>query len=234
MSLDGGDKAHADGGPLRKGGLRLLLLVIILALALFAIYRAGVWEILRSEEEARRILDELGLLAPLIYILIYAVAPALLIPGSVLSIASGKLFGALFGTIYTVIGATIGASVAFYVARSMGRGFVEGRLRGRLLEFDEAAGRHGFKVILYMRLVPLFPYIGINYGAGLSTIKFRDFLPATLVGIIPATFLLNFFGSNIADPSSPAFWISLALVAALILVPTLVKRARREKSPGLN
>jgi len=177
-------------------------------------------------EDLRIFIQSFGLWAPFIYILIYSIAPSLLLPGSVISLAGGLAFGGLYGTIYTVIGATIGASLAFLLARWLGRDLVTRLLKGRLKTFDESAVRHGFKVILFLRLVPLFPFNGINFGAGLSGIRFRDYLLATVIGIIPGAFAYVYLGSSLTEIGSPSFFLAILLLGVLSAIPIIYRRVR--------
>ena len=124
-----------------------------------------------SAQKLQQFIQSFGFWAPLVYIIIYTIGPTLMFPGSILSLAGGLAFGPIWGTIYTVLGATIGACGAFWVARIMGRGFVEKLAKGKLKTFDDSAAEHGIQVMLFLRLVPLFPFNALNYAAGLSKIR---------------------------------------------------------------
>jgi len=98
----------------------------------------------------------------------------ILLPGTPFTIASGLLFGTLYGGLVTVIGATLGATLAFFIARFFGEDFVERILKNKfkkIYEYDEKIEKKGFLVMLFLRLVPLFPFNGLNFSMGLTKIK---------------------------------------------------------------
>jgi len=171
-------------------------------------------------------IQSFGFWAPLVYIVIYAIAPILMFPGSILSLAGGLAFGPLWGTAYTALGATIGACGAFWVARIMGRGFVEKLAKGKSKTFDDSAAEHGLQIILLLRLVPLFPFNALNYAAGLSKIKFKDYFIGTLIGIIPGTFAYVYLGSSLTNVLSWQFLSAVAFFVVITVVITIVKKRK--------
>ncbi|MBI5287000.1 MAG: TIGR04283 family arsenosugar biosynthesis glycosyltransferase [Deltaproteobacteria bacterium] len=209
-----------------RGIIRFSILALFIIIVILIYYLTPLGSYIRPED-IRVFIQSFGFWAPFVYILIYSIAPSLLLPGSVISLAGGLAFGGLYGTAYTLIGATIGASLAFFLARVLGREFAEGLLKGRLKTFDEEAVRHGFKVILFLRLVPIFPFNGINFGAGLSGIRFRDYLIATAIGIIPGTFAYVYLGSSLTSIGSPRFIFAVFLLLVLSTIPFIYKRLKR-------
>ncbi len=201
----------------------ILLFLIISAIVLLRFTDLGAK---LTPDAIRAFVLSFGALSPLIYIAIYSIAPVFMIPGTFISFVAGVAFGGFYGTIYTVIGATFGASAAFLTVRYLGRDFIEGLLKGRLKIFDEGAERHGFKAVLFVRLIPLFPFSMVNYGAGLSKIKFKDFFLATLIGIIPGTFAYVNLGNSITDIRSWRFVLALAFLILLIIAPFIYNRMR--------
>jgi uncharacterized membrane protein YdjX (TVP38/TMEM64 family) len=135
--------------------------------------------------------------ARLLYVGFYILGTVLLLPGVLLSFAGAVLLGPWEGTLYTWIGATIGATLAFILAKSLGRDFVQHLLKGKWQAFDERIRQHGFTGLLIIRLVPLFPFNGVNFGCGLTAIKWRDYLLATAIGIVPATFVYQYLFANL-------------------------------------
>lgn len=172
---------------------------------------------------------EAGVAAPIAFVLIYAALTVALVPGSVSSVAAGALFGAAWGTLLTVLGATLGAMVAFMVARRMGRARLLARSGRRFDSLDDWVERHGFLAVLYVRLVPLFPFSAVNYAFGVTAVRRREYLTATVLGIIPGTFALVALGSSLGDPGSPGFVAALALTLALAVIAPLVDRAARRR-----
>ncbi|MBI5181629.1 MAG: TVP38/TMEM64 family protein [Nitrospirae bacterium] len=199
----------------------ILILLIISTIVLLKFTDLGTK---LTPDSIRAFILSFGALAPIVYIAIYSIAPVFMIPGTFISFIAGVAFGGFYGTIYTVIGATFGASAAFLTSRHLGRDFIEGLLKGRLKIFDEGAERHGFKAVLFVRLIPLFPFNMVNYGAGLSKIKFKDFFLATFVGIIPGTFAYVNLGNSITDIRSWRFVLAIAFLLLLVFVPVIYKR----------
>jgi uncharacterized membrane protein YdjX (TVP38/TMEM64 family) len=157
-----------------------------------------------------------GAWGPLVYMMLYAVGPSFLVPGAVMTIAGGLAFGTLWGSVYSLIGANVGALVAFGAGRFLGQGFVESVVGKR---FDSILGRiakHGFQIILYLRMVPVIPYNALNLIAGASRIAFRDYFWASVIGMIPGTILFAFLGDALWHPLSPRFFLALLLIATSV------------------
>jgi uncharacterized membrane protein YdjX (TVP38/TMEM64 family) len=176
--------------------------------------------------------------APLAYVAIYTIATALALPGSILTIAGGAVFGFWGGSLLTTIGANLGASAAFGLSRMLGREGVE-RFAGRRLKgIDSATEQHGFLGLLVLRLIPLVPFNALNFGSGLTAIKWRDYILATLIGIVPGTLVYTFFADALVQGSTQAgaaartrLWIAAALFLLLSVVP-LVARKLGMRSPA--
>ena len=180
--------------------------------------------------------DSVGLWGPLIFILGYVAATIAFVPGSVLSLAAGSIFGLERGVVYVFIGATLGASLAFLVSRFLAREVIEQKLKEtpKFSAIDKAVGREGLKVVLLLRLSPLFPFNLTNYALGLTKIRFRDYFVAS-IGMLPGSVLYTYYGTVAANLSQlmdsntsardPAYYAVLFLgLAATIGVTTLVSR----------
>jgi len=153
-----------------------------------------------------------GMLA---FVVLYAGATLTPFPASALTIASGLLFGLAAGAAVVVFAATLGAWVAFLLARSLGRDGVS-RLRwARIATIDAMLERRGLISVLLVRLVPLFPFMAVNYAAGLSAVRQRDYLLGTAVGIVPATVGYTALG---AYGTSPLSWPFAAAVLAITVI----------------
>jgi uncharacterized membrane protein YdjX (TVP38/TMEM64 family) len=144
--------------------------------------------------------------APLIYIAVYIIGTVLLVPGTILSFVGALLFGAYLGTVYTWIGATIGATLAFLLAKSLGRDFVDQLLGGRFADFERRLEKHGFTSLLILRLLPWFPFNGINFGSGLTRIRLRDYVLATAIGILPGTFVYQLLFAKLGEKALTSDW----------------------------
>jgi uncharacterized membrane protein YdjX (TVP38/TMEM64 family) len=206
--------------------LKLAILVLLVAIGIGIFQFTDLDQYLKPET-LRAYIQSYGTVAPVVYVLLYCIGPVLFVPGAVLSLAGGLAFGALWGTVLTVIGATIGATLAFFVARTLGRDFVGRLLKGRLKLLDESAGRHGFTLILFLRLVPLVPFNALDYAAGLSKISARDYVLGTLIGIIPGTFAYVYLGSSLVNIYSWQFLSAILLLALMSIIPILYKKWKK-------
>lgn len=175
--------------------------------------------------------------APLIYIAVYAAATALAIPGSILTIAGGVMFGVLWGTVYTTIGANLGANAAFGIARYLGREGVERLAGSRLDGLDRATKNHGFRGLLTLRLIPAVPFNALNFGSGLTSIRWSTYAVATLIGIFPGTLVYTTFADALFVGSQEAsrdalvrVLIAGALLVLLSFLPALVKRLKARRA----
>jgi uncharacterized membrane protein YdjX (TVP38/TMEM64 family) len=183
--------------------------------------------------------DSLGFWGPLVFVLGYAAATVAFIPGSLLTLAAGAIFGLAKGTVLVFVGATIGSGLAFLVARYVARSAIERRLEQtpRFAALDQAVAKEGLKIVFLLRLSPVFPYNLLNYALGLTRVSFRDYVVAS-IGMIPATFLYVYYGKAIGSLAAVAggaevqqgsgYWIVLALgLTATVVVTTFVTRIAR-------
>jgi uncharacterized membrane protein YdjX (TVP38/TMEM64 family) len=140
--------------------------------------------------------NELGAIAPIAFILIYIVATVAFLPGSLLTLGSGVLFGIVQGSFCVFIGATLGATLAFLVGRYVARGWISRKIAGnqKFQAIDQAVGREGFKIVLLTRLSPIFPFNLLNYGLGVTGVSLKDYVLAS-VGMIPGTIMYVYIGS---------------------------------------
>lgn len=175
-------------------------------------------------ESVKSFILSFGIWAPLIYIIMFTLIPLTLFPDAILAIASGTIFGVFWGTVYTMIGALCGASLSFFIARFLGREWVLKLIRHKAQWFDDGVEKQGFLIILIMRLVPLIPFDIISYGAGLSKIKYSDFMMGSMLGIIPGVVIYVNLGDKALDVHSPAFMISIALLIGLFSLSYLIKK----------
>ncbi|MBI2067118.1 MAG: TVP38/TMEM64 family protein [Deltaproteobacteria bacterium] len=171
---------------------------------------------------------------PVVLILFYGIGGLFGLPGSALTLAIGALYGVLPGFFYNVIASNLAAGAGFFGARYLGRDFVSRFLKGKWKEFDEQAASHGFRLIFYLRLVPLFPFNGINFGAGLSKVRFTDYAVASLLGMIPGTFVYTYFASSLLSRTTGAkeeatfhLILSTVLFVLLSLIPVIYKQFRK-------
>lgn len=165
-----------------------------------------------------------GIAAPIAFVAIYALLTIALVPGTAPSMAAGALFGAAWGTLLTVLGATLGATAAYLFARRVGRAPLRARTGARFARLDAWVTRRGFLAVLYVRLIPIFPFNAVNYAFGMTSVRPRAYITATALGIVPGTIAFVALGSSLRDPGSPAFLIALGAVAVLTLVGIVASR----------
>ncbi|MFH1312904.1 MAG: TVP38/TMEM64 family protein [Candidatus Eisenbacteria bacterium] len=216
--------------------LRLVFLGVIVVAAVIIIHYSGVDFRQFTPTRIKEFIKDFGMLAPLVFIAIYASrAVILVIPVGIVTLVGGLAFGKWWGTVYVLAGATIGSTLAFLIARYFGRGFVESfewLHKGRIKQFDDKAAQEGFKLMLFLRLIPLFQYDAVNFGAGLSRIKLRDFVPASLIGMAPGGFIGATLGSTLENVKSVQFFLALGAFVLLILVPLIYKRIKKKRDGG--
>ena len=182
----------------------------------------------------------LGPLGPLVFIAGYAAAVIGFVPGSVLTLASGAIFGLAEGTAYVFVAAVLGSTGAFLIARHGARAAVERRIEGdaRFAAIDRAVGREGRKIVFLLRLSPVFPFNLLNYALGLTQVRLVDYVVASL-GMLPGTLLYVYTGKLIGDVAAVAGgvetevgmgeWVvrGVGLVATAVVTLYITRIARR-------
>ena len=208
-------------------GTRLLALggiLVLVTLFLGLVQRFDFLEILNPERLAG-LLDQVGPMAPLVLIgamiLAVVVSP---IPSLPLDLAAGVAFGPWLGTTYAVIGAEIGAIISFLIGRALGRDLLTRLLRTNVAFCEKCSDAHLVLLVTVARLVPLFSFDIVSYGAGLTNMSLKAFALATLVGTIPPTFALTSFGSSVTTAQWPLMLAGIVMVAVFVLAPKLVMR----------
>jgi uncharacterized membrane protein YdjX (TVP38/TMEM64 family) len=190
---------------------------------------------------------DLGPVGPAVLALIYIPAALLLVPGSLLTLGAGFAFGLATGTVAVSLGSTAGAVAAFLVGRFLTRNRVEQALAQspRFRALDRAVGDHGFRIVLLTRLSPVFPYTVLNYAFGLTQVRWRDFLIASWLGMLPGTIVYVYLGSlakdltdlasgrETAGPAQTALMI-IGLLATGVVTLTITRLARRALAQTLD
>ena len=220
--------------PAKPAGIvtKLALVILLVALAVTA-HQTGLAEYF-EQERLRAFIQQYGMLAPLIYMLLYVLAPALFLPGLPLTVVGGILFGPFWGVVYTIISATAGACLAFLVSRYLARNLIKKRLNGaRWRQLDQQVADQGWKMVALTRLIPLFPFNLLNYAFGLTGIKFSHYALATFIFMLPGCIAFIVFSSSLLDlfqgRVSPTLLIGLVLIAAVSLLPVVYQRIKKGK-----
>lgn len=217
---------------------KLLVVGLALVAAVVAARLTGLTEYISLDglERLRDWIDGFGALAPVVFIAIYAVGTVAFLPGTPLSLLAGLVFGPVFGTLWIVIGATMGAALAFLVGRYAARGLVEGwtanneRIRG----LDRGVEKHGWRMLIITRLVPLFPFNLQNYAYGLTRIGLGVYVGLTAICIIPGAAVYAFAGGSLAaareDLTRTFVYLGMAAVLFVVisLLPAWLRRRNGE------
>lgn len=208
-------------------------------LLLLALAGAAAWLAFHRDQLDPALLEatvrDLGPWAPLIHVMLFAVGTVLFVPGAIFGLAGGALFGPLWGTLLNLAGATLGATASFLIARYVAADWVRSKIGGRLQRLVTGVEAEGWKFVAFVRLVPLFPFNLLNYALGLTRIPLAQYVLASLVCMAPGTLAYAWLGyagrEALADNRSAINYglIALALLAAVALLPRLIRRLRGDR-----
>ncbi len=178
--------------------------------------------------------------APLVFMAIYALATVLFLPGSVLTLAGGALFGPVWGTLWNLTGATIGAALSFLIARYLGADWVSRRSGTRLQRLNEGVSSEGWRFVAFVRLVPVFPFNLLNYALGLTRISFFTYVVASWIFMLPGAIAYTWLGYagrealGGGDGTIRNISIALALLGTVAFLPSLVRKLREKPMLGVD
>ncbi len=208
--------------------IRLTLLALLVGAVAWALLHRSDFDMAGVERWVR----SYGLWAPVMFASLYVVATVLFVPGSVLTIVGGALFGPLWGTFYSLIGATTGATIAFLIARYLASDWVARKAGGRLKHLVDGVEAEGWRFVAFTRLVPLFPFNLLNYALGLTRIRLSHYVLASLICMLPgglAYAYLGYAGREAAaggEQAVKAGLVALGLLAAVAFLPRFIGRLR--------
>jgi uncharacterized membrane protein YdjX (TVP38/TMEM64 family) len=207
----------------------VLLLLLIVGISIAIIYRDQL-----NAQSLEAWIDSAGVAGPLLFMVIYAVGTVFFLPGSVLTLTGGALFGPYWGTFYNLTAATIGAVFSFLIARYLASDWVEQRTGGRLKQLKQGVEGEGWYFVAFVRLVPLFPFNLLNYALGLTRIKFSHYAITTYICMLPGAIAytyLGFVGREAAGGGEDLIqkmMMALALLAMAAFIPRLIGRLRQK------
>lgn len=189
------ENAKAAGGSSK---LKLVLAALAAVAAVGAAVYFDVQELLRS---ALGWIDGLGPAGAAVFVVVYVVACVFFIPGSILTLGAGVVFGVVKGSVLVSVASTLGATAAFLVGRYLARGWVARKIEGnaKFKAVDEAVAREGWKIVGLTRLSPVFPFNLLNYAYGLTRVSLRDYFFASWIGMLPGTVMYVYLGSLAGD-----------------------------------
>ena len=206
----------------------IILLVVVLGIGIGIQYRGQI-----DSNAIQQWIDQAGFAGPFIFILIYTLATVLFLPGSVMTLAGGAIFGPWLGTLLNLTGATLGATIAFIIARYLASDWVENKAAGRLKQLKNGVESEGWRFVAFVRLVPLFPFNILNYALGLTRIKLSHYILASYICMLPGAFAYSYLGyagreavtgsENLAQK----VLLAIAFLAVIAFIPRLIKRLRR-------
>ncbi|MBW4575471.1 MAG: TVP38/TMEM64 family protein [Aphanothece sp. CMT-3BRIN-NPC111] len=240
------------GKPIKIGfssnKLKLIIAVFIIIFLIAAARYFNLQQYLNSGlQSALQWINSLGTWGAATFIVIYIFATVLFVPGSLLTLGAGVLFGVIWGSIFVSIAATLGATAAFLVGRYLVRGWVAKQLEGKdnFQAIDRAVAREGWKIVGLTRLSPIFPFNLLNYAFGITQVSLRDYFFASWIGMIPGTVMYVYIGSlfgslatlatGIQERSrTPTEWVLyavglIATVAVTVYVTRIAKTALESK-----
>jgi len=231
------DSSMADAAPqpARKGLVKAGVLLAFIAGAVYLVRYSPVKGYF-TPDSLKGFVEGTGLWAPLVFVFLYAAGVCLFLPGTLLTALGAAIFGAYWGFVYVWIGAMIGAGAAFWIGRTLGREFAASLIGDRLRKYDDAIERNGFATVLYLRLI-YFPFTPMNFGMGLTRVRFWDYVAGTGLGILVGTFIFTFFVGTVRDVWLSGAWgellsfkvfLAVGLFLFSLFIPRLVKRFRKD------
>ena len=214
-----------------KNKKKIVVLTIVVFFVVYLLYRYGSFIMHPNLKEWGKVLRSYGKYSPLIFIILYSLKPLILvIPTSAMSILAGRLFGPWLAFIYTMLSCFFSSTIAFYLARYLGKDFVDKLLKGKSLKFENDIEKYGFQIMFLMRLSFVFPFDPLSYAAGLSRMKYKDFILGTMIGIIPEMFAYSFIGKHLEKPFSVAVILPIvAVVIIAVIASSLYKKHYKGK-----
>ncbi|MGB0563384.1 MAG: TVP38/TMEM64 family protein [Spirulinaceae cyanobacterium] len=208
-----------------KRNLALLLLFCVVATAGGVYLLGGV-----EQAQIEAWLERAGIWAPLIYIVLYTIGTLLILPSTPLNLSGGAIFGVVWGTVWTTVAALIAAIVAFAFTRTIGRQWIAQQLKGRWEGFDTEMRQGGLFYMAAIRLLPIIPYGIVNFAAGLTSIRTRDYLIGTAIGTVPGILPFVMMGAGLQalrQGNVVPILVALTLIGLLVGAGTWYQRQRR-------
>jgi uncharacterized membrane protein YdjX (TVP38/TMEM64 family) len=227
--------AVATPQPVRKGLVKAAALLAFIVGALYLVRYSPVKGYF-TPEALTAFVEGTGFWAPPVFVVLYAAGVCLFLPGTLLTALGAAIFGPYWGFVYVWIGAMIGAGAAFWIGRTLGREFAASLIGDRLRKYDDAIERNGFATVLYLRLI-YFPFTPMNFGMGLTKVRFCDYAAGTGLGILVGTFIFTFFIGTVRDVWLSGAWgellsfkvfFAVGLFLFSLFIPRLVKRFRKD------
>ena len=237
VGVENVEQAIDAGMPNRKKAvIKASIFVAFIIVAVYVVKYTPVKDYITAEKLGN-FLDSAGFWGPLAFVFVYAAGVCFFLPGTLLTGLGAAIFGAYWGFVYVWFGAMAGASGAFWIGRTLGREFAASLIGDRLKKYDDAIERNGFATTLYLRLV-YFPFTPMNFGMGLTKVRFWDYFFGTGLGIIVGTFIFTFFIGTLKDVWVSGNWgellsfkvfFSIGLFVFSFFIPKIIKKFKSEE-----
>lgn len=216
--------------------IKMLFFIFFLLLTIYIFWYGidlGWFNIFKNQEKLLTIIKELGLIGPTVIILLIAIAIIITpIPSAPVALVSGALYGHTFGTLYVVLGALSGAITAFMISRKLGYDYVNKKLHHKMPQKIVGSQNALMMIVFVTRLAPFISFDVISYAAGLTKLTFSRFFMATLMGIIPISFILAHLGSEVENGEMESIATALILLGFFTLVPLIIKKLTKDSDKG--
>ncbi|WP_017306161.1 TVP38/TMEM64 family protein [Spirulina subsalsa] len=211
---------------LKKSAIAIFIFCVVITA--FGVYLIGGID----QDTLEQWLEQAGILAPIIYIILYTLGTILLLPSTPLNLTGGAIFGTVWGTIWTTVAAIIAALVAFLFTRTIGRDWVAQKFQGKWEVLDAELRQGGLFYMFAIRLLPLIPYGIVNFAAGLTSIRVRDYCIGTALGTVPGILPFVMMGAGLqALKQGDMLPILVASTLTGLLVGGATWYRRRRQSP---
>ncbi len=224
---------------MRNKIIKIVIAIGVVAVIYFFLRYHGVTEYiaLKNVYKIKEWVSGFGIIAPLIYIGFYIVATLFFLPGLPITVLSGIAFGPVWGVVYVWISATVGVSLAFLVARYVARGLVENWVAGndKFRKIDEKVEQEGWRILMFTRLVPIFPFNLQNYAYGLTKIKFPTYVLVSSIFMLPGTIAYVQIGGALVsgEGNLDKTLIYLSITGVFIVLLSLIPKFLRRHQPDL-
>ncbi len=221
----------------RSSVLKLLAVTILLT---GLVYLGLSYDLQDALRQALTWIRDLGAIGPLVFAGIYVIAAVALVPGSILTLGAGVVFGIVKGTLVVIVSATLGATAAFLVGRYLARDWVASKIKGneKFQAIDRGVAEEGWKIVGLTRLSPVFPFNLLNYAFGITRVSLKDYVLASFFGMLPATLMYVYIGSLAGDlatlgaadrsrTSGELLLYAVGLVATILVTVYITRIARK-------
>jgi len=213
-----------------KDKLKYIKIAILIVIVLFSIFKLQKIFPHINFLQLKNYILSYGKFSSLVFIVIYSLKPIVfIIPASLLSIVAGSVFGSFYAFLYSMIGCFFSATLAFFLARALGKPFVDKILKGKTLKIDSSVEKHGFLLVLLMRLCFVFPYDALSLACGLTKVKYKDFILGTMLGIIPEMMAYSYIGRNMGKHFLKKLIIPIIGIAFIALTAYYIYKNKTTK-----